>query len=114
MTPLKSPLPGAMVAMSDLEKKCLELAQALVNQGQAFKLSVTSGTFSLSLDTRGTTTKVVERQRKKLSPSQKRRNQRRKEEFLKRKAEPPKEDFKDVNVNDANPEMEQEEEDSVA
>ena len=114
MTPLKSPLPGAMAAMSDLEKKCLELAQALVNQGQAFKLSVTSGTFSLSLDTRGTTTKVMERPRKKLSPSQMRRNQRRKEEFLKRKAEPPKEAPKDVNVNDANPEMEQEEEDSVA
>ena len=46
------------------------------------------GTFSFSLDTRGTTPKVLEK-KKKLSPSQARRNQKRRENFLKKKAASP-------------------------
>ena len=95
MSFVMSPLPEKMT-MSDLEKKCLELSQALINKGQAFNFSITSGAFSFSLDTRGTTTKVVDRQRKKLSPSRVRRNMRRKEEFLKRKAEPLKENSEPI------------------
>ena len=71
----------------DLRLKCLELSQALVNQGKTFKLSVIMDNFSFSLESKGTSCKEVERKRKKLSPSQLRRNQKRKEDFLKKKSE---------------------------
>ena len=74
---------------SDLMTQCLEFSQALENKGRTFKLAIQAGQFSFFLDTRGT--KVVERMKKKLSPSQVRRNQRRKEEFLRRKSESPSE-----------------------
>jgi len=70
---------------ADMMSKCLEFSQVLVNQRQAFNLSFTIGIHSFSLDTRGSTTKVVER--KKLSPSQMRRNLKRRGNFLKRKSE---------------------------
>ena len=91
MTSLMSPSPEKMTSMSELERKCLEVSQTLINQGQTFKFSITSGTFSFSLESRGATTKVVERKVKKLSPSQVKRNKRRKEEFLKKKSAPPEE-----------------------
>ena len=77
--------------MSELERKCLEFSQTLVSTGQPFKFSITSGSFSLSLESRGATTKMVERKVKKLSPSQVKRNKRRKEEFLRKKSSPPEE-----------------------
>ena len=74
---------------SDLMIQCLEFSQALENKGRTFKLAIQARQFSFFLDTRGTNTntKVVDRMKKKLSPSQVRRNQRRKEEFLRRKSE---------------------------
>ena len=84
--------------MSDLEKKCLEITQALVNQGQAFKFSITRGSFSLSLDTRGSSTKLVDGKKKK-SPSQIRRNLKRREDFLKKKSSKPEESPKNPETN---------------
>ena len=86
-----SPSPEKMTSMSELERKCLEFSQTLVSTGQPFKFSITSGSFSLSLESRGATTKMVERKVKKLSPSQVKRNKRRKEEFLRKKSSPPEE-----------------------
>ena len=100
-----SPLPEEMAKAPDLVIKCLEFSQALASMGQTFRLSITSGSFSYSLDTREATTKVVEKkQKKKLSPSQVRRNQRRKEEFLRKKNGPPKEDTTVNKESEANPE----------
>ena len=80
-----SPSPVKMTSGSDLLTKCLEFSQALEQKSQVFNLKVSVGTFSFSLDTRGTTPKVLER-KKKLSPSQARRNQKRRENILKKKA----------------------------
>merc|ERR1712129_463153 len=79
-------------------KKCLEITQALVNQGQAFKFSITSGSFSLSLDTRGSSTKLVDGKKKK-SPSQIRRNLKRREDFLKKKSSKPEENPENPETN---------------
>ena len=103
MTSLMSPLPEKMAQEPDLINKCLEFSQALASMGQTFRLSITSGSFSYSLDTREATTKVVERkQKKKLSPSQMRRKQRRKEDFLRKKSDPPKEDATAEKVSETN------------
>ena len=105
MTALMSPLPEEMAQKSDLVKMCLEFSQALVQQAQTVKLSIYTGSFSFSLDTREATTKVVEKkQKKKLSPSQVRRNQRRKEDFLKKKVDPPKEDATVIRDSETHPE----------
>ena len=95
---------------SDLMIQCLEFSQALENKGRTFKLAIQARQFSFFLDTRGTNTntKVVDRMKKKLSPSQVRRNQRRKEEFLRRKEEflRRKEEFlrrKSESPNETNP-----------
>ena len=78
--------------------QCLEFCQALENKGRTFNINITAGNFSFSLDTRGTTTKDVERKRKKLSPSQVRRNQKRKEDYLKRKSLLSEDSSKEVNT----------------
>ena len=62
---------------------------------------MTSGDFSFSLDSRGSTHRLVARN-KKLSPSQVRRNLKRKEEFLRKKSAPPKDTPNDVTENDSN------------
>ena len=72
---------------ADMYSKCLEVSQALVSKGQPFNFSFTIGIHSFSLDTRESTTKVVDR--KRLSPSQLRRNLKRKEDFLKKKSDSP-------------------------
>ena len=73
---------------------------------------MTSGDFSFSLDSRGSTNQLVVRN-KKLSPSQVWRNLRRKEAFLKKKAEPPKDTPEVVIQNDSNADMEVETASSV-
>ena len=90
MTPMMSPLSEEMAQNPKLVEKCLEFSQALASQGQTIRLSIKSGTFSFSLDTREATNKLVDR-KKKLSPSQVRRNLRRKEEFMNKKSDQPKE-----------------------
>merc|ERR1712129_74626 len=90
MTPMMSPLSEEMAKNPKLVEKCLEFSQALASQGQTIRLSIKSGTFSFSLDTREATNKLVDR-KKKLSPSQVRRNLRRKEEFMNKKSDQPKE-----------------------
>ena len=112
MTSLMSPFPEKMTR-PELEKKCLELSQALVNKGHPFNFSMTSGDFSFSLDSRGTTNQLVARN-KKLSPSQIRRNLRRKEAFLKKKSEQLKDTPEEVIQNDSNADMELETAASVA
>ena len=72
---------------SSLLSKCLDLCQALCNQGQAFKFSVTIGKdFTFSMDTRSKA--AIPGIKKKASPSTLRRNARRREEYLQRKQNP--------------------------
>ena len=72
---------------SSLLSKCLDLCQALCNQGQAFNFSVTIGKdFTFSMDTRSMAASPVIK--KKASPSTLRRNARRREEYLQRKQNP--------------------------
>ena len=111
MTSLMSPFSEKMTR-PELEKKCLELSQALINKGHAFNFSMTSGDFSFSLDSRESTNQLVARN-KKLSPSQVWRNLRRKEAFLKKKAKPPKDTPEVVIQNDSNADMEVETASSV-
>ena len=74
---------------SSLLSKCLDLCQALCNQGQTFNFSVTIGKdFTFSMDTRSKAASPVIK--KKESPSTLRRNARRREEYLQRKKNPSK------------------------
>ena len=67
--------------------KCLDICQALTNQGRSFNFTVNiESSFSFSLDTRANPI-LPDVVKKKLSPSALRRNLRRREEFLKRKSE---------------------------
>ena len=60
---------------SSLLSKCLDLCQALCNQGQAFNFSVTIGQdFTFSMDTRSKEVSPVTVVKKKASPSTMRRN----------------------------------------
>ena len=76
----------------ELLPKCLDICQALANQGLCLTISLTMGNFTFSLDIRKSSTletreeKDLQQEKKKNSPSNRRRNQRRKEEFLKRKS----------------------------
>ena len=74
---------------SSLLSKCLDLCQALCNQGQAFNFSVTIGKdFTFSMDTRSKEVSPVTVVKKKASPSTMRRNALRRQEFLKKKRSP--------------------------
>ena len=74
---------------SSLLSKCLDLCQALCNQGQAFNFSVTIGKdFTFSMDTRSKEVSPVKVVKKKASPSTRRRNALRRQEFLNKKRSP--------------------------
>ena len=74
-----------------LANKCLDLCQALLCQGMPFTISISVGSFNLSLDTRKESKDSGPRARKKPSPSTLRRNARRRQDFLKRKEDSVKE-----------------------
>ena len=79
---------------STLALQCLALSQALVNQGSAFKFSISIGSaFSFSLDSnpmpkenKPVAISNVNMARRKVSPSTKRRNARRRDKLLKGKS----------------------------
>ena len=81
---------------STLALQCLALSQALVNQGSAFKFSISIGSaFSFSLDSnpmpkenKPVAISNVNMARRKVSPSTKRRNARRRDKLLKLSASP--------------------------
>ena len=74
-----------------LANKCLDLCQALLCQGMPFTISISMGSFNLSLDTRKESKDSGLMARKKPSPSTLRRNARRRQDFLKRKEDSAKE-----------------------
>ena len=66
-----------------LASRCLDLCQTLAGKSVTFSFSLTIGSFSFSVDTRGKEALVP--QKKKKTPSTLRRDARRREELLKKK-----------------------------
>ena len=66
--------------------KCVEMCNTLVNQGSAFKFSLTFGSFSFKMDNSGMRSSPAQLPKKKRkSPGAIQRDKRRRIEFLKRK-----------------------------